>query len=244
MTMKSGWIGCAALCGWLLAGQAFADCTPPKVSGDLDFSVCKDWPAYPGQTLSATARFERASNYVEGNSHGFYDVDLSVLQDRESVPVATYHQAAAFETDGVALVELALDTARYKVAADLRAFGVRARVTNASRLNPLEEVQLSLYVREGATLRPVLSQLLVSQYSGEWNDVCEGERSEIIRTVEVAKTSSHGYADLIVKTQQTGTSSVGDAESCEDKITHYPPVLTTLRYDGKSYVLPQGSKGF
>jgi hypothetical protein len=61
--------------------------------------------------------------------------------------------------------------------------------------------------------------------------------------VEVAKTSSHGYADLIVKTQQTGTSSVGDAETCEDKITHYPPVLTTLRYDGKSYVLPQGFKG-
>ena len=243
MTVKSGWIGCAVLCGWLLAGQAFADCTPPAVSGDLDFSVCKDWPAYPGQTLSATARFARASNYVEGNSHGFYDVDLSVLQDGGSVPVATYHQPAAFETDGVALVELALDTARYKVAADLRAFGVRARVTNASRLNPLEEVQLSLYVREGATLRPVLSQLLVSQYSGEWNDICEGERSEITRTVEVAKTSSHGYADLIVKTQQTGTSSVGDAEACEDKITHYPPVLTTLRYDGKSYVLPQGFKG-
>lgn len=243
MTVKSGWIGCAALCGWLLAGQALADCTPPAVSGDSGFSICKNWPAYPGQTINAQAKFERAADYVEDNSHGFYDVELSVLQDGNPSPVATYRQASAFETSGVALVELALDTARYKLAPDFRAFGLRARVTNSSRLNPLEEVQLSLYVREGAKLRPVLSQLLVSQYSGEWDDNCTGQRSEITRTLEIGKTSSHGYADLIVKTQGTGTSSEGEGDACEDKTIVYKPVLTTLRYDGKSYVLPQGFKG-
>jgi hypothetical protein len=61
VTAKSGWIGCAALCGWLLAGQAFADCTPPAVSGDSGFSICKNWPAYPGQTINAQAKFERAA---------------------------------------------------------------------------------------------------------------------------------------------------------------------------------------
>lgn len=239
MTVKSGLIGCVALCGWLMAGQVFAECTPAPVAGEDDVSVCKDWPAYPGLTLSAKTRFVRGT----ANALGAHDLDLSVLQDGQANSLATYHQAAAFVMDGVHLRELALDTARYKLTPDLRAFGVRARLTNGSRLNPRDESQLTLYVREGTKLRPVLRQLLVYEYGGEWDDNCAGERFEISRTVEIAKTSSHGYADLIVKTQQTDTTSVGDENACEDKSNVYKPVLTTLHYDGKTYVLPPGFKG-
>nr|WP_090282177.1 hypothetical protein [Pseudomonas granadensis] len=242
MTMKSMWISAAAFGGWLMAGQAWSDCTPPAVSGDADFSVCKDWPAHPGQSISAKATFERAAG-PDGGTSGFYDLDLSIAQDVQAGPIATFHQDSAFESNGVALHELTLDTARYSVAPDIRAFGVRSRFTNSSRLNPLDETQLTLYVREGETLRPVLQQLLVYQYGGEWDGNCEGERSEITRTVEIAKTSSHGYADLIVRTRETGTSSVGKGDACKDKITESKPVSTTLRYDGKSYVVPQGLKG-
>lgn len=242
MTLKSARIGCAALCVALMAGQAFAECTPSAVSGDLDFAVCKDWPAYPGQSIHAKAKFARAAGSDVGAS-GFYDLDLSVVQEGQAGPIATFHQDSAFESNGVALHELTLDTARYWVAPDIRAFGVRTRFTNSSRLNPLDETQLTLYVREGQTLRPVLQQLLVYQYGGEWDGNCEGERSEITRTVEIAKTSSQGYADLIVRTRETGTSSVGKGDACKDKITEYKPVSTILRYDGKSYVLPPGFKG-
>ncbi|MBX9406888.1 hypothetical protein K5E40_14495 [Pseudomonas baetica] len=239
MTMKSGLIGGVALCGWLMAGQVFADCTPAPVMGDEDLSVCKDWPAYPGLTISAKTRFTRAA----AGALSTHDLDLSVLKDAQPKPIATYHQATAFVMDGVSLRELTLDTARYKLTPDLRAFGVRALLTNGSRLNPLEENQLSLYVREGEKLRPVLRQLVVYEYGGEWDDNCAGERFEISRTIDIAKTSSHGYADLIVKTQQTGTKSEGEGDACEDKTTVYSPVLTTLRYDGNSYVLPPGFKG-
>lgn len=242
MTLKSARIGCAALCVALMAEQAFAACTPSAVSGDLDFAVCKDWPAYPGQSISAKATFERAAG-SEGEASGYYDFDLSVEQDGKAGPVATFRQKHAFESNGVALRELTLDTARYSLAPDRRAFGVRHRFTNGSRLNPLDEVQLTLYVKEGETLRPVLQKLLVYQYGGEWDGDCEGERSEVIRTVEIAKTSSQGYADLIVKTKVTGTASVGKGDACKDKISEYKPVSTTLRYDGKTYGLPQGFKG-
>lgn len=242
MTLKSAGIACAALYAGLMAGQALAACTPSAVSGDLDFAVCKDWPAYPGQSISAKATFERAAG-SDVETSGFYDFDLSVVQDGQAEPIATLHQDSAFESNGVALYELTLDTARYSVAPEVRAFGVRTRFTNSSRLNPLDETQLTLYIREGVTLRPVLQQLLVYQYGGEWDGDCEGERSEITRTVEIAKTSSHGYADLIVRTRETGTSSVGKGDACKDKITEYKPVSTTLRYNGRSYVLPQGFKG-
>ncbi|MFJ2479991.1 hypothetical protein ACIOWE_06930 [Pseudomonas sp. NPDC087598] len=236
--MKSGLIRCVALGGWLMAGQVFADCTPPAVEGE-DMSACKDWPAYPGLTISAATRFQRGT--VEALAT--HDLDLSVLKEGQPNPIAAYQQPAAFVMDGVRLSELKIDTARYKLTPDLRAFGLRATLTNGSRLNPLEEHQLSLYVRDGETLRPVLRQLVVYEYGGEWDDNCAGERFEISRTVDIAKTSSHGYADLIVKTQETGTTNVVEGDTCEDKISVSKPVLTTLRYDGKTYVLPPGFKG-
>ncbi|MCU0120413.1 hypothetical protein N8H74_19280 [Pseudomonas sp. B2M1-30] len=235
MTVKSGLVFCAVL----LAGQASADCTPMPVKGDQDYSVCKEWPAYEGLTLSAYAHL----NPAVADAFGTYDLDVSVLSEGHSAPIAAYHQAAAYTLEGVGLQELALDTARYKLAPDLRAFGVRARLNNASRLNPVEENQLSLYVREGAKLRSVLSKLLVYQYGGEWDGNCAGERFEITRTVEIAKTNSHAYADLIVKTQQTHTTSVGEGDACEDKTIVDKPVLTTLRYDGDSYAVPIEFKG-
>ncbi|MFJ2712459.1 hypothetical protein ACIOZM_16425 [Pseudomonas sp. NPDC087346] len=239
MTVKSGVMGCAALCGYLIAGQALGDCTPVLMSGKDDVSVCKDWPAYPGLTINVEARFEPGG----AKALDTYDLDLSVSMNAQPYQIATYHQPAAIVLDGVALRELTLDTARYKLTSDVRAFGVRASLSNGSRLIPLEENQLSLYVKEGEKLRPVLHKLVVYRYGGEWDGNCVGERYETSRTVELAKTSSYGYADLIVKTHETSTSSVGEGDACENKTTTYKPVLTTLRYDGESYVLPKGFKG-
>lgn len=238
MTVKSGVMGCLALCGALMAGQVLADCVPAPVTGDLDFSVCKEWPAYPGLIINAKSERVAAPENTEMNAS--YDLDVSVLKEGQTDPIANHHQASAFKVDGIAFRELALDTARYTLAPELRAFGVRVQFTNGSRLIPLEETHLSLYVRDGAKLRPVLQRLLVYQYGGEWDGECTGERYETTRTVEIAKTSSHGYADLIIKTRQTGTTNVVKGDACEDKISIGSPVLTTIHYDGKSYVLPKG----
>ncbi|WP_236195354.1 hypothetical protein [Pseudomonas glycinae] len=242
MTVKSGVVGWVALFAALMAGQVLADCVPEPLTGDLDFSVCKEWPAYPELTISANAKFERSSVPDSADTSGTYDFNLSILKSDPTEPVATYHQGSAFFSGGVALRELSLDTARYKLTPEVRAFGVRVQFTNGSRLNPLEETHLSLYVKEGDKLRPVLSQLVVYEYGGEWDGDCAGERYETTRTVEIAKTSSHGYADLIIKTRTTGTTNVVEGDTCEDKISVSSPELTTLHYDGKSYVLPKGFK--
>jgi hypothetical protein len=84
---------------------------------------------------------------------------------------------------------------------------------------------------------------VVYEYGGEWDDNCAGQRFEISRTVDIAKTSSNGYADLIVKTQEKSTTSMVEGDACEDETTVRKPVLTTLHYDGKTYVLPPGFKG-
>lgn len=243
MTVKSGWIGCAAVCAWLMAGPAFADCTPAPKAQALDFSICKDWPAFPGLTITAAAHFSPDPVYGATETVGVYDLGLSLRASSDSQPLATFHQPAAFSVDAIALDELKLDTARYKLAPQLQAFGVRVRFKGSSRVNPLDETWLSLYVKEGNTLRPVMDRLVVYEYGGEWDGNCAGERYETSRTLELAKTSTHGYADLIVKTISSSTVGSGEREVCESKTVTQKPVLTTIRYDGKKYELPADFKG-
>lgn len=241
--MKSMWISAAVLYGWLMTGQAWADCTRPAVSAEVDFSLCKDWPAYPPLTITALSTFVPDPVNADGGRVGSYNLDLAVISAGSAQPLATYHQRSAFLCDAIGLESLELDTARYRLTSDLRAFGVRAHFKGSSRVNPLDETLLSLYVKEGDKLRPVLDRLVVYSFSGEWDGNCAGERSETVRTLEMGKTGAHGYADIIVRSVTTGLAGEGPPDSCELKTTHEKPVLTTLRYDGKTYVLPQGFKG-
>ncbi|WP_223416127.1 MULTISPECIES: hypothetical protein [unclassified Pseudomonas] len=243
MTLKSGWMSCVALCGLVMTTQAFADCEKPFLAGDFGYSVCKDWPAYPGLTITALSQFESGYSASDYGPQGRYDINLAVVSAGASKPLATYQQSAAFESDAIAFEDLQLDTARYKLTPDLRAFGVRATFNGSSRVNPVSEKLLSLYVKEGDRLRPVLDKLITYEYGGEWDGNCAGELYQHTRTLEIGKTSSQGYADLIVKTVTTREVGKGEGEACVAKTITDKPVLTTLRYDGKSYVLPQGFKG-
>ncbi|KAF2393293.1 hypothetical protein [Pseudomonas frederiksbergensis] len=243
MTLKSGLMGCAALFGLVMATQAFAECEKPTLYGDFGHSTCKDWPAYPGLSITAMSQFESGFSASGSGPEGKYDLDLAVVSAGDSKPLATYHKSDAFESDAVVFEDLGLDTARYKLKPELRAFGVRATFKGSSRLNPADETVLTLYIKEGTTLRPVMDGLITYQYGGEWDGDCAGGRFEITRTLEIGKTSSHGFADLIVKTVKMDTIGKGEGEACESNSVTAKPVQTTLRYDGKNYVLPGDFKG-
>lgn len=243
MTLKSGLMGCAALCGLVMTTQAFAECEKPTLYGDFGHSTCKDWPAYPGLSITAMSQFESGFSASGSGPEGKYDLDLAVVSAGESKPLATYHKSDAFESDAIAFEDLKLDTARYTLTPELRAFGVRTTFKGSSSVNPLNETLLSLYVKEGNTLRPVMEGLITYKYGGEWDGNCAGERYEITRTLEIGKTSSHGYADLIVKTVLMETVGKGKGEACKSNSVTAKPVQTILRYDGKNYVVPGDFKG-
>ncbi|MEJ6817064.1 hypothetical protein PseuLF5_08595 [Pseudomonas sp. LF-5] len=243
MPVKSGWIGCLALCGGLITEAALAECLPPQQGDVAGYSVCKEWPAYPGQILNAATKLESDGTAGNDDTSGTYDLVVSIRSSTDNEMLADYYKRSAFVSDAIALQGLELDTARYKLSPELRAFGVRVSFKGSSRVNPMDETWLTLYVKEGRHLRPVLDRLVVYGFSGEWDGNCAGERATTVRTLEMAKTSSHGYADLIVKSVTTGVAGEGTAETCELKTTTNKPVLTTLRYDGKAYVIPADFKG-
>ncbi|MNN30580.1 hypothetical protein D3C81_1442340 [compost metagenome] len=245
MTLKYRWLGCVAMSGALSATQAYAECEKPLLpEGVPGYSVCKDWPAYDGQTITALSQIEPDPTLSDApDGMGMYDLKLAVMSNIDGKPLARYAQASVYSSDAVRFDGLSIDTARYKLTSDLRAFGVRAGFTGSSRANPFEQAILSLYVREGNVLRPVLEQLVIESGNGEWDTNCAGEFSHTKRTLDMAKTSSHGFADLIVRSVTTDTQNLVGRDDCEYKETVGKTVLTTLRYDGRQYVVPKEMQG-
>ncbi|MGE7956686.1 hypothetical protein ACQKQA_08800 [Pseudomonas sp. NPDC089530] len=245
MTLKSGLFGCVAISGLMaVAPGVFAQCMEAVLApGKAGYSVCKDWPAYPGQTITAISQLEGDPAVENAYDEGMYDLALAVVPSDGGVPLASYFRASLFSSDAIRFNGLSIDTARYTLTPQVRAFGVRAEFRGSSRANPFGETWLSLYVKEGKTLRPVLESLIVESHGGEWDTNCAGEFWETRRTLEMASTRSHGYADLIVRSVASGSKSTRKGEECEGIPSTGKTVLTTLRYDGNQYVVIDGMKG-
>ncbi|MCB2255632.1 hypothetical protein KTQ74_27300 [Pseudomonas chlororaphis] len=245
MTSRFGALGYLAMIGLSLGTtQVYAQCAAPELKeGVAGYSECKAWPAYPGVSITASSQLEAQSSAENPYDQGTYDLRLALVASEGGATLATYSQASSFNSDAIGFSGLNIDTARYSLTPQLRAFGIRAAFQGSSRANPFGETWLSLYVREGNTLRPVLESLVVESGGGEWDTNCEGEFHETRRTLQIARSSSHGYADLIVKTQSSESTNIRKGEECVSLSKAEKPAVITLRYDGKQYVVPEGLKG-
>lgn len=201
--------------------QGNEDIQPPFAS------ACKAWPGKEPYTLGVfvydglerdtkrllVALFEQASGKVAASYWA------SVPSD----PIETYSAGTR------------IDTARYQVTPDLRAFGVDFS-TEAPRYQyggygPMR----TLFVREGTVIRPILSGMALSRWSyvgdkGPWDldengdPVPEPDITRFNYTISIAATRSKGYADLLIARK---------ANFWEAK-----PQTQLLHYDGKQYPVP------
>lgn len=140
---------------------------------------------------------------------------------------------------------IALDTAKYQLTPHVRAFGYR--ITNPGSCPSCNQAddRLTLLVREGKKLRPVLSSLAMLR--DRTLDGCKGFQTSPQSYMEVGfltlgieKSSNHGYADLLLKTEisyATNGSYTGNHVFPEPKPAYY-----TLRYDGKRYRAEEESR--
>ena len=108
---------------------------------------------------------------------------------------------------------LRIDTARYDLAPGVRAFGVDV-ASQASGpkcaeggAGPLR----TLFVRDGASLRPVLASLVLSSWRLVSGPACPGaERKDgavvedTATTISVAPHATHGFADLVLASTVDG----------------------------------------
>lgn len=224
-----------ALLGVATAVQAECD-SSVDIPGELH--VCKSWPAEPGMSISARAIPMPGNDSDDTRS---YSLDVALLYDDPGLAVASNYQESALFSDAVALQGMEIDTARYRLNEEVRAFGLRVLYHHGSSAIPYEKSVLTLYRRDGKEILPLLEGLVMDESSGEfgWDGQCGGHSRTVHRTLEVGTRQRHGYADLIVRSRELGVEHFQGRDGCESR--DLPPKLgvVTLHYDGRRYPLPK-----
>jgi len=198
-------------------------------------SACKVWSADTTLTLAVLA-FKQQGTDPDAAT---YDVDVLVAKSDTGEVIAHLYRTAALNEDAITIQSVGLDMARYQLAPDTRAFGVRIGHEGSSRVNPFSDSVLDLYVVQGHTLKRVLGDLETHVETGDWDGNCAGTFSTVNRVISIDPIQVHGYATLHVS-QKSGTS---DAKMSGDQCVSrdVPPVRAdfTLQYDGTQYEVPK-----
>ena len=196
----------------------------PAPGATVVTSACKAMPDAPATTI-AVVGFVR--HHPEAKTDDADDQDVVVALVRKGDIVAA-HREPFIEDPVTRLGTFSIDTAPYLLAPGVRAFGtVLDSGIFHHCVDALADRQLTLWVREGDTLRPVLgTNLTGSVLVGGEGMSCNGldyftDDAEI--TLGVEREAHHGFFDVSL------TAHV----KRDDGKQHL--VRQVLQYDGKSY---------
>lgn len=203
------------------------------------FSACEPWPARPGTSIVVLATRSVVAPGKGRDDSVDIDLDIALVETASGRRRAHLRQARALKSDAWRLDGIGIDTARYAIAPDERAFGVRWTYRGASSMNPASNESLSLYVEDGDGLRRVLNALETYSYSGQWDQTCEGRFSEMRRAVDIAPGWHNGHSDLLIRETTAPIRNEPTQDGCSMNVREAETArLYTLRFDGSSYVIP------
>lgn len=203
--------------------------SPSQDGGNVISAACRIWPYKTNSLLAAFA-------YDDGVK---YEKRLVVVEIDEKTRRVVSSYWSVIGEDAVTEVgeySLKLDTAKYQLSNDVRAFGVRFN-SSAHGANCGEAYwgdELTLLVPEKKTFRPVLS---LNLYQQRWLKGCPAATSQALwedamLTISMANTSTNGFHDIVVTAKITVTAE-GEGTPTgnhRDRIERH-----TLHYDGTTY---------
>ncbi|MDB5828190.1 MAG: hypothetical protein JWQ73_2410 [Variovorax sp.] len=209
----------------------------PKRQLDHERAVCQPWRGVPGRFIVVLPLLRPGSEADMAN----FDLDVMVVQqadngntERAKVVSRSFEESALAE-DAVRIADIKVDTARYTLAPDVRAFGLRIVRQGSSRANPYSNETLTLYVPRGAKLAKVLDKLETTLERGEWDTNCDGNFETVHGSLSIARTTSNGYADLVLHQTRSGTRSTAQGDDCTTQERPAKFGSRTLRFDGTAY---------
>ncbi|KJV25339.1 hypothetical protein [Luteibacter yeojuensis] len=188
-------------------------------------SACKAMPNAPGTTIAVMA-FDAGDETKD-----------QVVALVEGGKVVAANRATIEEDATTEVGSFRVDTAPYRLSPTVRAFGTvfHSDARGASCPDAGASEELTLWVREGDALRPVLGTNLAGWTTVEGSDCMGSDHSTTDAatiTIAVEKTSSHGFADLSLNAAVV-------ASVRRDQLVSHPDDPRTARlvlhYDGKSY---------
>lgn len=185
--------------------------------------ACKLWPDDKTKMLVAIA-YEPATQ--EPGSQEMQIPYYVALVNAETFQVLSRYKSV-IEQDATTYIHgssLWLDTARYLLKPDTRAFGLRVQsFHDRCTYEGGSDNALTLFVIEGFTMRPVLQGLYLSSWRIAGNRCGDEEVSmkQVDLTLSVEPTRTNGYADLLV--------------TAKFKYSNNKKQTVKMQYNGKQY---------
>lgn len=240
-----GLLACSAVaqaaCESGLAERIHASLYPSRAL-DERLAACKAWPAYPGRIVVVLPM----PRTISGSGARMYDLEVLLVQrpdngntDRDRV-TARLFQPDALEDDGLVIEDIRIDTARYALANDARAFGLRVRYRGGAGSRRFTSETLRLYLPQERDLREVLAEFEIDRDSGEWDVSCNGQTEQLRTMLSTARTRSNGFADLSLARTVTRTRAQRHEDgACIEKTLPSQYSSALLRYDGERFSVPK-----
>lgn len=229
-------IAAHAACDTGLAERMHAKLHPKRIL-DHERAVCEPWRGFPGRFV-VVLPMPRTGSESDATQ---FDLDVLVVQQADNGNterariVSRLLDEDALTEDAVRIAEIRVDTARYTLAPDARAFGLRILRQGSSRANPYASETLSLYLPQGAKLAKVLDGLETTLERGEWDTNCTGDFETVRGTLSVMHTATNGSADLMLREARSESQSLLQGEECVSQQLPTKFKSTLLRFDGTVY---------
>lgn len=227
-----------AACNSGLAGRMAAKLHPQRPF-DEQRSACRSWSGLTRGIVVALA----LPRPPEFNGVTEYDLDLMVLQqpdngnvERSAVIYRLLLPSGLVEGEE-RIEDVRIDTARFQLAPDLRAFGLKVRYRGTSGGDPSATETLRLFVptSKGGLLRQVLAETELQRDRGTWGRNCTGgidEMRTIVSTDHPASPAGAGELRL-THTWTARRAQWQDDGTCGERPPATTYSTTVLRYDGE-----------
>lgn len=195
-----------------------------------EFWAEKALPYAPAQTVVVVPK-------LIGEDEGMFTLNaiVVVVNSQTGKIIQQFQEENTVFSDAVYISGFTIDTAPYMLTKEIRAFGIRAKYYGSSNPNPYSEVQLSLFIQEGAILRRILKDYVVESSAGEWNMECDGRFEDLKAILSFETEKTKGYFNLVIKERSSVRTTERIKGECEEKIVKNPEKKRVLHYNGKSY---------
>ena len=231
-----------AACESGLAERMHAKLYPNRLL-DERLAACKLWPAFPGRSIVVLPVPRETSS----TGAKVFDLELLLIQrpdngntERDTVIGRILQPEALDEDSATAIQDIRIDTSRYVLSPDTRAFGLRVRYRGTAPGSTVASETIRLYVHHGSKLRQVLQEVELDHDSGEWDSTCTGRFEQLRTMLSVGKSASNGYADLqLSRTLVQSRAQMQEDQGCTEKAMPARFNTVTLRYDGERYRVPK-----
>lgn len=162
-----------------------------------------------------------------------FDAYVVLIDNKTGKIISKYLGEKAWYSDAVILRNIEIDSTTYRFNVSDLGYGIKIDYANQSRPNPCYSTELSLFIKDGDKLKPVLKDYRISYLNGETDTRCNGEFETHSKSMEITDTESSGFYNL--KFTDSIEKSVSTEEKCETTIVGNSQEVEILQYKDGAY---------